>query len=99
MNWKKVLNEAFDEAEKLEEERRRAKRDPVRIRRILNKLETLWLAYPDLRLGQLYLITADIFETDKPRETFRVFSFEDAEFELYLDRELKAKGLDNGWKS
>lgn len=30
-------------------------RDPARIRPFLDRLEKLWLAYPDLRLGQLIL--------------------------------------------
>ena len=33
-------------------------RDPERIRPMLDELEKLWRQYPDLRLGQLLLITA-----------------------------------------
>ncbi len=33
-------------------------RDPIRIKRILAKLEILWAAMPDQRLGQLYIMRA-----------------------------------------
>lgn len=48
-------------------------RDPNRIKPIIEKLEEVWMLYPDIRLGQLIVICAqagDIFgiEDDKMLE-------------------------------
>lgn len=68
-------------------------RDPTRIKRILNKLETAWLKYPDFRLGQLYSVVSHPICTIDP------FFVEDDSFEQVLDKWLKDHNLESGWKS
>jgi len=61
-------------------------RDPARIKRILDKLNTLWNANPDQRLGQL------IANLSRPYLTFRppdIFNVEDDRWEELLDKKLK----------
>jgi uncharacterized protein YihD (DUF1040 family) len=55
-------------------------RDPERIKPILNKLEELWKANPDLRLGQLIMVIAKTGETNS-----KLFHLEDDEFLKLLD--------------
>lgn len=71
--------------------------NPVRIRRLLSKLETAWGNAPALRLTQLvhyvaWLAAGDHSDLDQ-------FYVTDADFEAALDRRLHEKGLDSGWKS
>lgn len=66
-------------------------RDPYRIRRILNKIETAWSVAPDLRLNQfLAAIAYDVPD---------LFYLEDDVFESKLDGWLESHGLTSGWKS
>jgi len=67
-------------------------RNPLRIKRILNKIETAWAAAPDLRFNQLIL---NIIPSDSPP----VFYLEDKDFEFWLDRWLENRNLTNTWKS
>lgn len=53
-------------------------RDPDRIRRMLDKIEAIWQAYPDTRLGQLLSNIDSEFERSP-------FDREDADLELRLD--------------
>ena len=53
-----------------------------RIKKILNKLEKVWLEKSDLRLGQLLDNIAIADDID-------VFYFEDYKLEEYLDNEIK----------
>ena len=68
-------------------------RDPLRIHRILNKVETAWIAAPDMRLGQLLtVIGCDADHRD-------VWNLEDDRLEEQLDAWLKQHNLLNGWVS
>lgn len=57
-------------------------RDPDRIRRMLDKIETEWLRYPDTRLGQLLSIMDSEFGRFP-------FYREDADLERGLDAFIK----------
>ncbi len=57
-------------------------RDKNRIKRILDKLEAVWLLYPDQRLMQLLL---NILSDD---ETIDLFYLEDDNFEHMIDKVL-----------
>ena len=70
-----------------------AMRDPVRVSRILNKLNTAWSHYPDMRFGQMFFVIG------RPLFTMDPFFVEDDAFEKVLDDWLKAHNLENGWKS
>lgn len=59
-------------------------RDPNRIPRILAKLQRVWEAAPDLRLGQL--ITNTHRKSSVPADMFNV---EDDKLEISLDREIE----------
>jgi len=72
-------------------------RNPARIRRILNKLETAWAADPELRFGQL--VGNLEFELGGDLNPLPLWVIEDESFEQSLDVYLHEKGLDNGWKS
>jgi len=54
-------------------------REEARIKRMLNKLEKIWLEHPDMRLGQL-LINLCIFE-----DSFWNWNNEDDNIEKALD--------------
>jgi hypothetical protein len=54
-------------------------RDPERIPRMLQMLEVLWLAYPDLRLGQI------IVNAMRPHDDHSVFYVEDDVIERGID--------------
>ena len=57
-------------------------RDPKRIPRIIKKLEKVWKAYPDYRLGQLVSNLMGAGRHD-------VFYTEDTEWEELIDEQLK----------
>ena len=65
-------------------------RDPVRIKRILNKLEAIWTVCPDLRLGQLYIAVSGIVGEDF---VVRLFNLEDERFEARLDEWIAEHGI------
>lgn len=54
-------------------------RDPQRINRILEKVEAVWVNYPDIRLGQLLVNLAP------PRLNNDIFYWEDDDLEKSLD--------------
>lgn len=55
-------------------------RNPARIRRILDKVEAVWINNPDLRLGQLLIDLAPAsFHND-------IFYLEDDELEVEIDK-------------
>lgn len=67
-------------------------RDPNRIPRVMQKIQTVWLGTPDLRFWQLMAILKDRYAIDKfpERKTFEVktndlFYLEDEDFEKVLD--------------
>lgn len=67
-------------------------RDPNRIPRVMQKIQTIWLGTPDLRFWQLMAILKDRYAIDKfpERKTFEVktddlFYLEDEDFEKVLD--------------
>lgn len=67
-------------------------RDPNRIPRVTQKIQTVWLGTPDLRFWQLMAILKDRYAIDKfpERKTFEVktddlFYLEDEDFEKVLD--------------
>ena len=67
-------------------------RDPARIERILNKLDSLWLSqFPDWRLGQLVENLAALME---PQRT--VFYAEDDAWEAIIDELLRSRGQTAG---
>lgn len=70
-------------------------RDPVRIARILSKLQVLWLECPDFRLIQL----CHALMPDPEVYAGSPFYLEDDILEAELDAELDARGLKDGWKS
>lgn len=65
-------------------------RDPERIRRMLEKLDLLWRAHPDMRLGQLVMNVA------QSRGVASTFYVEDDDFEGLLDIVLKEGFYGNG---
>lgn len=67
-------------------------RDPNRISRVMQKIQTVWLGAPDLRFWQLMGILKNRYAIDKfpERKTFEVktddlFYLEDEDFEKVLD--------------
>lgn len=52
-------------------------RDPNRIPIILNQLEELWKAHPDMRLGQLLVNIVKYTQKSSEIETFEIFYKED----------------------
>lgn len=62
-------------------------RNPQRIKPLVRKLMGVWMANPDLRLGQLmFFVSRGYTETD-------IFYVEDDVMEEALDRELERMGL------
>lgn len=57
-------------------------RDRNRINSILDKLEAIWINYPDIRLGQLLVNLAP------PRLNNDIFYWEDTDLEVALDNEI-----------
>jgi hypothetical protein len=76
-------------------------RDPVRIKRILNKLEAVWQKYPDLRFGQLYIVVCGVFDETSEGAARTLFNMEDDPFEVQLDAFMVENGItvSGGWKS
>ena len=67
------------------------KRDPVRIKRILNKLETIWSEQPDMRFFQLLFNYTELNTKHDP-DTGTVndpFYYEDDDLESSLDKIIK----------
>lgn len=60
-------------------------RDPARIPRVLDKLQTIWSQNPDWRLGQLVSNSRGLGPQD-------VFYYEDSDLEAALDKIIK-----EGW--
>lgn len=58
-------------------------RNPDRIKRILNKIEAIWVNEPDTRLGQMLVNFAP------PRLQNDIFYFEDDELEKELDNKIE----------
>ena len=57
-------------------------RDKLRIKRVLDKLSTIWEYYPDLRFWQMLINITNFKGHD-------VFFFEDKLFEAELDKEIR----------
>jgi len=60
-------------------------RDPKRIDRLLQQLETAWHAFPDMRLGQLLL------NVTRPASTSDLWNLEDDQLEQLFDSFTKLK--------
>ncbi len=72
-------------------------RDPARIKRILNKIETAWLEAPDLRFGQF--VENICFQLDPTWLCHYQWDLEDDQFEKALDCWIKTNAPESGWKS